>query len=105
MLITPSFKKVLIVEQFQGSYLNSVYLFARLSLPVTLVTFELTIFCYFKMAPLFFVKLFFVYFSFAKKCVCVGWGGGEGGLKPPPSPSLCAVPVQSVCETAPKSLF
>ena len=45
----------------------SVYLSARLSLPVTLVTFDLIIFCYF--GSVIFVKLFFCYLFiiFAKK--------------------------------------
>ena len=65
--------------------LHYVYLYARLSLPVTLVTFELTMFLLF-FTPFhllnFFVKFIFI---LAKK-----WGGG--GLQSP-SPSLCAVPV------------
>ena len=57
--------------------LHSVYLSARLSLPVTLVTFELTIFCYFLLffTPLLLLNYFLFNLFFSCKKV--------GGLKPP----------------------
>ena len=60
--------------------LHSVYLSARLSSPVTLVTFELTIFCYFT-TPLLLLNYFlFNLFSFSQKSV--------GGATPPSARSL-----------------
>ena len=54
--------------------LHSVYLSARLSLPVTLVTFELKIFCYFSLRY-FCLIIFCLIYLYSCKNV--------GGLKPP----------------------
>ena len=62
--------------------LHSVYISARLSLPVTLVTFELTVFCYF-FTPLLSLTYFLLNLFFF--------------LQKSPSPSLCAVPVTPDC--------
>ena len=61
-----------------------MYLSVRLSLPVTLVTFELKNFFLLLLAPLFLFSLSLIYFIFGKKS---GGGGGVGG-----NPSLWAVP-------------
>ena len=63
---------------------TSFFLFiCAFSLPVTLVTFDFLLF----FAPLFFLKLFFIYFCFRKSVR----GVGGGGLKPLSS-FLCSVP-------------
>ena len=65
-------KLLCIIYSKSAKNLHSVYLSARLSLPVTVVTFELTIFCYSS-------KLFFVLFVFLQKSV-----GGAKALPPAP---------------------
>ena len=67
--------------------LHSVNLSARLSLPITLVTFELTIFCYISLRCFCLIIFCLIYFYSCKEV---------GGLNPPPpSPSVCAVPVKT----------
>ena len=68
--------------------LHSVYLSARLSLPVTLVTFELTIFCYFSLRYFCYIIFCLIYFYSCKK---VGGGGAKAPPAPPPARSLTYV--------------
>ena len=62
--------------QLERLMLHSVYLSARLSLPVTLVTFELTIFL------LFFIAILLLNYFYSCKKV----GGGGGARAPQPLP-------------------